>query len=126
MQFLLSMWIPHNILYKDGLHKETTPNMVNEAKKGNFKLLKSDKKTPLFMNWYEELPPDFPPEEAISPKATYFRLGSIPPDYCDFWSHRKRFPFKKFKVDEYIAHSLSIFDNQEAAELLKRLLPAMR
>ena len=78
------------------------------------------------MNWYEELPPDCPPEEAYPPKATYFRLGSIPPDDSDFWSHRRRFPHKTFHVDECVALSLSIFDDQDAAERLKRLLPAMR
>lgn len=78
------------------------------------------------MNWYEQLPPNCPPEEASLPEATYFRLGSIPPDDSDFWSHRQRFPHKKFHVSECVARSLSIFDDQEAAERLKRLLPAMR
>ena len=78
------------------------------------------------MNWYEKLPLNCPPEIAYAPKATYFRLGSIPPDDSDFWSHRRRFPHKKFHVDECVARSLSIFDDQNAAEQLKRLLPAMR
>ena len=78
------------------------------------------------MNWYEELPLNCPPEEASAPKATYFRLGSIPPDDSDFWSHRLRFPHKQFQVSECVARSLSIFDDQNAAERLKRLLPAMR
>jgi hypothetical protein len=78
------------------------------------------------MNWYEELPPDCPPNEAHAPKATYFRLGSIPPDDSDFWSHRRRFPNKTFHVSECVARSLSVFDDKEAAEKLKRLLPVMR
>ena len=78
------------------------------------------------MNWYEELPPNCPPDEASAPKAIYFRLGSIPPDDSDFWSYRRRFPHKKFHVNECVARSLSIFDDQNAAERLKRLLPAMR
>ncbi len=78
------------------------------------------------MNWYEQLPPNCPPEEASAPKAPYFRLGSIPPDDSDFWSHRRRFPNKVFHVSECIALSLSVFDSQETAEKLKRLLPAMR
>ena len=78
------------------------------------------------MNWYEELPLNCPPIEAYKPKATYFRLGSIPPDDSDFWSHRRRFPYKKFNVSECVARSLSVFDDKEAAERLKRLLPAMR
>jgi hypothetical protein len=78
------------------------------------------------MNWYEKLPPNCPPEEAHRAEATYFRLGSIPPDDSDFWSHRQRFPHKRFHVSECVARSLSVFDDQEAAEKLKRLLPTMR
>ena len=78
------------------------------------------------MKCYEELPLNCPPDEASAPKATYFRLGSIPPDDSDFWSHRRRFPHKQFQVSECVARSLSIFDDQNAAERLKRLLPAMR
>jgi hypothetical protein len=78
------------------------------------------------MKWYENLPPDCPPETAEIPQASYFRLGSIPPEESDFWSHRRRFPHKKFHVSECVAQSLSIFDDFEADERLKRLLPAMR
>jgi hypothetical protein len=78
------------------------------------------------MKWFEELPSDCPPEEAGVPSGTYFRLGSIPPDDSDFWSHRRRFPHKKFHVNECVARSLSIFDDMDAAERLKQLLPAMR
>lgn len=78
------------------------------------------------MNWYEELPPDCPPEEAETPQSHYFRLGNIPPTDSDFWSHRRKFPFKKFHVNECIARSLSVFDKKESAEHLKMLLPSMR
>jgi hypothetical protein len=78
------------------------------------------------MKSYEKLPPNCPPETAFAPQTSYFRLGSIPPDDSDFWSHRRRFPNKVFHVSECIALSLSIFDSQEAAEKLKRLVPAMR
>ena len=78
------------------------------------------------MNWYEKLPPNCPPLEAFATEETYFRLGSIPPSDSDFWSHRQRFPNKVFNVSECVARSLSVFDNFEAAERLKRLLPAMR
>jgi hypothetical protein len=78
------------------------------------------------MNYYEELPPNCPPDMATAPDDSYFRLGSIPPDDSDFWSHRRRFPSKTFHVNECIARSLSVFDDQEAAERIKRLLPAMR
>jgi hypothetical protein len=78
------------------------------------------------MNWYEELPFGCPPEEAKLPEGVYFRLGSIPPDDSDFWSHRRLFPHKKFHVDECVARSLSVFDTHDAAEHLRQLLPAMR
>lgn len=78
------------------------------------------------MNWFEELPLDCPPQEAFSPEKSYFRLGSIPPDNSDFWSHRRRFPHKVFQVNECLARSLSVFDDLEAVRRLKRLLPSMR
>ena len=78
------------------------------------------------MNWYEKLPPNCPPLEAFATEETYFRLGSIPPSDSDFWSHRQRFPNKAFNVSECVARSLSVFDNFEAAERLKKLLPMMR
>lgn len=77
------------------------------------------------MNWYEELPPDCPPEEAFAPGAIYFRLGKIPPDESDFWSHRKRFPDKFFQTTECVARSVSVFDSMEAVEKLKRSFPMM-
>jgi hypothetical protein len=78
------------------------------------------------MNWFETLPPDCPPDEAFLPDTTFFRLGSIPPDDSDFWSHRQRFPHKVFHVSECIARSLSVFNDLEAVGRLKRLIPAMR
>ena len=78
------------------------------------------------MKWYEELPLDCPPDEAYSPEGCYFRLGSIPPDDSDFWSHRQRFSHKVFQVSECVARSLSVFDDKESVEKLKRLIPAMR
>ena len=78
------------------------------------------------MEWYEELPQDCPPDGAYSAEGCYFRLGSIPPDDSDFWSHRQRFPHKVFQVSECVARSLSIFDDKESVEKLKRLIPAMR
>lgn len=78
------------------------------------------------MTWFEALPPDCPPDEAFSPENSFFRLGSIPPDASDFWSHRRLFPHKVFQVSECIARSLSVFDDLEAVRQLRRLLPAMR
>jgi hypothetical protein len=78
------------------------------------------------MEWFEELPKDCPPKEAFSPGNSFYRIGSIPPADNDFWSHRKRFPYRFFQVSECVAHSLSVFDDREAVERLQRLLPAMR
>jgi hypothetical protein len=78
------------------------------------------------MDWFEKLPVNCPSAKAVSRESFYFRLGSIPPDESDFWSHRKRFPYKEFKVDECIAFSLSLFDSLEAVERLKRAIPALR
>lgn len=78
------------------------------------------------MTWFETLPPDCPPGEALPPETSYFRLGSIPPDASDFWSHRRRFRHKVFQVSECIARSLSVFNDLEALRQLRRLLPAMR
>lgn len=58
--------------------------------------------------------------------VTFFRLGKIPPDASDFWSHRSRFPYKVFQVSECIARSLSVFNDLDAVRQLRRLLPAMR
>ncbi len=46
------------------------------------------------MNWFEKLPPNCPPSEAFPPESSFFRLGIIPPDDSDFWSHRRRFPHR--------------------------------
>jgi len=78
------------------------------------------------MTWFEALPPNCPPDEAFPPGNSFFRLGSIPPDDSDFWSHRRRFPYKVFQVSECVAFSLSVFDDPDAVLRLKRLLPAMR
>lgn len=78
------------------------------------------------MEWFEELPEGCPPKESLSPGNTFYRIGSIPPADSDFWSHRKRFPHRVFQVSECVARSLSVFDDREAVERLRRLLPAMR
>ncbi len=77
------------------------------------------------MKWFEELPPDCPPSDAMPPNGTFYRLGSIPLDASDFWSHRKRFPEKAFKASECIVRSVSILDIVEDAIELRQLLPAM-
>ena len=78
------------------------------------------------MHWLEELPSDCPPDEAFPAEITFFRLGSIPPDDSDFWSHRRRFPNKVFNADECIIRSLSVFDEIAAIKRLKKLIPFMR
>ena len=77
------------------------------------------------MKWFEELPPGCPPAEATPSDGPFFRLGSIPPEDSDFWSHRKRFPNKFFQVSECQARSISVFDSASAVENLKRRYPIL-
>jgi hypothetical protein len=77
------------------------------------------------MKWFEELPPDCPPADATPANGQFYRLGSIPPEDSDFWSHRMRFPDKFFQVSECQARSVSIFDSINAVEKLQRRYPIL-
>ena len=77
------------------------------------------------MDYYEELPPDCPPEEAQPSVASFYRLGSIPPKDSDFWSHRRRFPKKFFRVSECTARSVSVYDDFEAVKKLRAMYEKM-
>jgi hypothetical protein len=78
------------------------------------------------MNWFEELPPDCPPEQASPAGGRFFRLGSLPPKDEDFWSHRKIHPEKIFRVSECISRSVSIYDDLEAIKLMMDAFPNLR
>lgn len=72
--------------------------------------------------WDEPLPLGCPPEDACDPDGrTFFRMvESEPPTDRDFWSHRRLWPEKQFRVSECRARSVSVFERREdCAKLLK-------
>ncbi len=74
--------------------------------------------------WAEELPPKCPPEDAFEPDddSSFYRLvDNIPPQECDFWSHRKLYPSKKFKITECVTRSCSLISTFERCKELSKL-----
>ena len=81
------------------------------------------------MNWYEQLPPQCPPLDAVPCVGTYYRIAKgNPATDNDFFSQRKLQPSKVFSglgVDECIARSISLFS--EVNDATRRLkLPKFR
>lgn len=74
----------------------------------------------------EELPNNCPPEDAAPPASKYYRIGSNPPQEEDFFSHRKLYPFKAFKVGECRARSVSIFDTLESVDIIRNIAPTLK
>jgi len=73
-------------------------------------------------DWAEELPPNCPPETAVTPQyEIFYRLvKQWPPTSDDFYSHRQLYSQKTFHTSECRARSLSIFSSlEECAKLLK-------
>ena len=70
--------------------------------------------------WAEDLPQECPPEGATNPQGKIFYriIKNNPPIQEDFFSHRKLYPAKFFKVSECQARSTSIFDSLEACRRL--------
>ena len=68
-------------------------------------------------DWAEDLPAGCPPADAERPKGkTYYRIiEAQSPTIQDFDSHRKKYPTKKFSVDECTARSASLFSDKQAA-----------
>jgi hypothetical protein len=75
--------------------------------------------------WAEELPEGCPPRQADPSEGIYYRLGNKPPTEEDFFSHRKLYPLKVFKVDECRALSVSVFNDLDAVKQLFSL-PTMK
>lgn len=75
------------------------------------------------MDWAEHLPENCPPNDANPPNnELYFRLiEAEEPTEFDFYSHRHRWPGKKFNLDECRARSLSIWDKFSECKNLLRL-----
>ena len=81
------------------------------------------------MNWYEQLPPQCPPSDAVPCEGTYYRIAKgNPATDSDFFSQRKLQPDKTFVglgIDECISRALSLFsDINDAVRRLK--LPKFR
>lgn len=81
------------------------------------------------MNWYEQLPPQCPPLDAVPCVGTYYRIAKgNPATDNDFFSQRKLQPNKVFSglgVDECIARFISLFS--EVNDATRRLkLPKFR
>lgn len=73
--------------------------------------------------WFEVLPENCPPNKSVNPNGeTYYRLAESPEIKCsDFWSHRKLWPKKLFKVPECRACSVSVFSEIDACTDLRKL-----
>lgn len=81
------------------------------------------------MEWFETLPVECPPSDAIPCKGVYYRIAKGDPATSDdFFSQRKLQPYKIFEgngVDECIARAVSLFkDKHDAQKRLK--LPKFR
>ena len=81
------------------------------------------------MEWYEELPEQCPPMDAVPCNGRFYRIAKgNPATDEDFFSQRKLQPNKVFTglgVDECIAHAISVFsDLGDANRRLK--LPKFR
>lgn len=67
------------------------------------------------MNWYEELPEDCPPNDAIEPNGQeFFRLCvEDPANDSDFYSQKKENPTRTFAgVSDCILSSVSLWDDR--------------
>ena len=74
-------------------------------------------------NWAEELPENCPPPNALKPRdESFYRLvESSPPSDKDFYSHRKLFPKRKYRVNECRARSLSVHKDRKELEKIRKL-----
>ena len=75
--------------------------------------------------WFENLPLNCPPNNAIRPSNFLcFRLVSqYPPTIEDYYSQRKIYPERKFHANECRARSLSVFNDKSECEIIKKLPP---
>lgn len=73
--------------------------------------------------WFEELPDQCPPDDAVECKGLYYRIANGDPVTSeDFFSQRKMYPDKAFKgegIDECVIKSVSLFS--EKSEVMKRM-----
>ena len=68
--------------------------------------------------WFEDLPENCPPKDAVEPSDFLcFRLVSkCPPTKEDYFSLRKIYPDKTFNANECRARSLSVFNEKSECE----------
>jgi hypothetical protein len=75
--------------------------------------------------WFEELPDQCPPEDAIECNGVYFRIANGNPATSeDFFSQRKLQPDKIFKgegIDDCIVKSISLFSDKKEIEKRMKL-----
>lgn len=81
------------------------------------------------MEWFEELPAQCPPLDAMPASGTYYRIAKgVPTESEDYFSQRRLQPDKVFLgegIDECIVRSVSLFSTLPDAQ--KRLrLPKFR
>jgi hypothetical protein len=79
------------------------------------------------MEWAEPLPSQCPPTDANPPNhEEYYRfVGTIPPREEDFYSQRRLYPNRKFRINECRARSISLFGSYEDC-LMKQKLPSLK
>lgn len=75
------------------------------------------------MTWFEDLPEQCPPADAVPANGTYYRIAAgIPTESEDFFSQRKLQPAKAFVgegIDECVLRAVSLFSSKDEAQ--KRL-----
>jgi hypothetical protein len=72
--------------------------------------------------WFEPLPEQCPPADAISPNGKFYRLAETAVPKCaDFWSHRRLWPTRKFNTPECLAMSVSLFADHSTIVALKMM-----
>ncbi|MBK8564765.1 MAG: hypothetical protein IPN76_15875 [Saprospiraceae bacterium] len=75
------------------------------------------------MNWFEDLPENCPPKDAIVPNGeNFYRLAkNNPPKNEDFFSQRKEFPFTIFdSIPECLARAVSTWKTTDKCREQKK------
>lgn len=77
------------------------------------------------MTWFEELPSQCPPADAMPAQGRFFRIAKgLPKESEDYFSQRHLQPDKVFigeGIDECIVRSVSLFNDLEVAKMRLRL-----
>ncbi len=79
----------------------------------------------MVMKWFEELPSQCPPADAVPAQGRFFRIAKgLPTESQDYLSQRSLQPDKVFigeGIDECIVRSVSVFSNLDDAKRRLRL-----